>query len=695
MKRRQGVLLVVGLMWGLSGASGPTWAQGKDGGQTLSPQGNEREVRSRIYVSPTAKQQVYRKVSVLPFQASVELVGASLSDLFFTELLTTHKYQLMDRTQSEQILREKDPGHGIVSENAAAVKVGQLLGVQGVIIGTVPEYGVKISGTTELVAIGINARMIDVSDGSIVWSVAEIAVSDRSLTLSALAGQTVRKMVTQLFQEMIRTGDLQTANIPAPRVLASEGKLRGTIIEIQSASLNTVVSYKILRSRGEKGPFQEAGSIKNPGSRTVRYEDRDLPDGETYHYQVLAVSPLGLTSLPGPAVKITTAGPPGTVSGLTAQSGLIRQVVLNWQPLTDPLVRGYRVLRRSEKGAWEKIRNLEGREQSTFTDQELGDATSYAYQVVTAYKDGKESPPSPAVMATTKGPPSKVQKLEAVSKQARKIPLSWTPVNEPEVKGYAVFRAGKGSGPFEKIALVEGRETSKFVDGAKRGFFEIADPLKDETRYYYKVQAVNIVDVHGEDSPTDNAVTKPVPEPVTGLQANQLEVKQVSLKWKASQEEDIAKYEVYRGRDGQSVNTRVLEVPASATQAADKGLEDGSRYYYRVRAVDKDGLEGDFSNLASSVTKPVPVKPQGLKAALEGNRVRLTWQPNPEKDIAGYRVSQKSFFLFWEKVGEAPGTEFLFQGELKKGKTLTFRITAVDQTQLEGEPSEEVGLAPP
>ena len=106
-------------------------------------------------------------------------------------------------------------------------------------------------------------------------------------------------------------------------------------------------------------------------------------------------------------------------------------------------------------------------------------------------------------------------------------------------------------------------------------------------------------------------------------------------------------------------------------------------------------MEGNFSNLASSVTKPVPVKPQGLKAVLEGNRVRLTWQPNPEKDITGYRIFQKSFFLIWEKVGESPGTEFLFQGELKKGKTLTFRITAVDQTQLEGEPSEELGLVIP
>ena len=554
-------MLIVCLMWALFGTPGPIWAQGSEGGQTLSPQGNAREVRSRIYVSPTAGQRVYRKVSVMPFQASVDLVGASISDLFSTELLTTRKYQLVDRTQSEQILRERDPGHKIVSENAAAAKMGQLLGVQGVIIGTVPEYGVKISGTTELIAMGINVRMIDVSDGSIVWSISDIAVSDRSLTLSALANQTVRKMVTQLFQEMIRAGDLQTANIPVPRVLAFEGRLRGTIIEIQSDSLNTVTAYKILRSRGEKGPFQEAGSIENPGSRTVRYEDRDLLDGETYYYQVLAVSPLGLTSLPGPSVKVTTAGPPGTVSGLTAQSGLIRRVVLTWQPLTDSKVQGYRVFRQSEKGSWEKVRTLEGREQSTFTDQELGDLTTYAYQVVTTYKNGKESPPSPTVTATTKGPPSKVQKLEAVSKQPRKVPLSWTPVDEPEVKGYAVFRAPKGNGPFEKIAFVEGRETNRFVDGEKRGFFGIATPLNDETRYYYKVQAVNIVDVPSEDSPTDNAVTKPVPEPVVGLQANQLEVKQVSLKWKASEEEDIVKYEVYRGRDGESVNIRVLGGP--------------------------------------------------------------------------------------------------------------------------------------
>lgn len=695
MKKWLGRLFIYLTIGGLTGLPAAVLAQGAGGGASPPPKEKDQEVRSRIYVSPTARQRIYRRVSVLPFRAPMDLVGASISDLFSAELQTTQKYELLDRTQSEQILLEKDPGRQVVAESAAAVRAGQLLGVQGVIIGTVPEYGVSLSGTTELLALGINVRMIDVSDGSIVWSISDIAVSERSLTLSALAHQTVRKMVAQLFEEMIRAGDLQAANLPVPRILASEGKSRGVLIDIQFESPGMVSAYKILRSRAETGPFQEAGSIENQGARPARFEDRDLLDGQDYFYQVLAVSRSKLTSLPSPSIKITTLGPPGAVSGLAARSGLIRRVVLTWQPLTDPKIKGYRVLRQSEKGAWEKISALDGREQSTFTDQELRDAATYAYQVVSTYKDGGESPPSPTVTATTKGPPSRVQKLEAVSRQARKVPLSWTPVNEPEVKGYAVFRSSRGDGPFEKIAFVEGRETSRFVDGAKRGFFAIEAPLKDETRYYYKVQAVNVVDVHSVDSPMDNAVTKPVPEPVAGLQANQLEVKQASLKWKANEEEDLAKYEVYRGRDAEAVNTRVLEVSAPSTQAIDQGLQDGAKYFYRVRAVDKDGLEGNFSNTAASSTKPVPVKPQGLKAVLDGNRIRLTWQPNPEKDITGYRVSQKSFFLFWEKVGEAPGTEFLYQGELKKGKTLYFRITAVDRTQLEGEPSEEVGLVIP
>jgi len=107
-----------------------------------------------------------------------------------------------------------------------------------------------------------------------------------------------------------------------------------------------------------------------------------------------------------------------------------------------------------------------------------------------------------------------------------------------------------------------------------------------------------------------------------------------------------------------------------------------------------DGLEGQPSETVLSSTKPVPAQPTGIPAVIEGNQIRLRWRPNGERDIAKYLVEQKGFFM-WDRIGESEGIQYLFRGEMKKGKTLTFRIIAVDQTNLEGMPSEPISITVP
>ncbi len=671
-------------------ASAPEVAQEEQ----LTSGSDERETKGRIYVSPNAGKRLYQKVAVMPFRAPAELAGASMSDLFATELLFIQKYDLVERSQMEQVLGEQALGLRGVTESALAMRVGKILNVQGVVVGTVPEYGSKASGKSELAAIGLNVRMIDVNNGSIVWSVSDTAISDRPISISAFANRMVRNLVAQLLREMIRVGDTQGMNVPSPVVVNTQSKIRGVVIDIQPDSLRTIKSYKIVRSRTENGRYHEVGMLENMESGRIQFEDRDLLDAETYYYKVYAVKKSDLTSFPTGPLKITTAGPPSAVSGLAARAGLIRKIVLTWLPISDPNIRGYSILRKSGQSNWEKINTLEGQTLNTYTDENLGDEMTYAYRVVSVNLVGTESPPSAAVTATTKGPPSPVKKLEAVSRQARKVPLTWSPVNEPEVKGYAIFRSAKNSGPFEKGAFVEGRETTQFVDGGKKDFWSEGTSLNDGTRYFYKVQAVNVVDVHSLDSPMVYAVTKPVPKPVTGLQAAQGEVKQVTLRWNPNAEGDIVKYEIFRGDEPTSVDKRIRDVPGDIHEFSDQGLDDGTKYYYRLRAVDKDGLEGQHSGTVLSATKPVPLKPTGVRAVVEGNQIRLRWNPNGEKDIVKYIVGQKGFF-FWDRVGESAGIEYLFRGEMKKGKTLTFRISAIDQTNLEGAPSEEISITIP
>ena len=690
---RWGMFLAIVLFLSInffSCASAPEVAQEEQ----LTLSSDERAVKARIYVNPNAGKRLYQKVAVMPFRAPVELAGASMSDLFATELLYTHKYELVERSQMEQVLGEQALGLKGVTESAAAMRVGKLLNVQGVIVGTVPEYGSKASGKAELAAIGLNVRMIDVNDGSIVWSLSDTAISDRPISISAFANRMVRNLVGQLLQEMIRVGDTQGMNVSPPVVVNTQARIRGAVIEIQPGSPQAVKSYKIFRSRTAKGPFQELATLENTESRLLQFEDKDLLDAETYYYRVQAVAKSGLTSFPTDPLKITTVGPPATVSGVAATSGLIRKVVLNWRPNLDPNVQGYAIQRKSGRGGWERIKTLDGQDQGTYADENLEDAATYAYRVVTVNIVGTESAPSAAVTATTKGAPAPVRKLDAESKQVRKVPLTWTPVNEPEVKGYAVFRSAGNTGPFERIAFVDGRETAQFVDVGKRDFWSEGKSLADGTRYFYKVQAVNVVDVHSADSPVTGAVTKPVPTRVTGLRADQGEVKQASLRWSPNLEKDIARYEIFRGVDPASVDRKIRETPGNVHQFSDQGLEDGMKYYYRVRAVDQDGLEGQYSDTVMSATKPLPMKPTGLRGGFEGNQIRLRWKPNLEKDVVKYMVGLKGFFT-WDRIGESAGTDYFYRGEMKKGKTLTFRVIAVDRTGLESEPSDETSVLIP
>ncbi|MBI1865639.1 MAG: hypothetical protein HYR98_07950, partial [Nitrospirae bacterium] len=200
-------------------------SQKVDRGEMLMPDGY-KDVKATIFVSPVAGQRIYQKVAVLPFKAPTDLIGSSISDLFATALLKTNKYNLVERSQMEQVLGEQALGLKGVTESAVAIRVGKMLGVQGVIVGTVPEYGSKASGASELSAIGINARMIDVSDGGVVWSVSDSAISPSPIGLSAFAKRMVDNLVSQLFQEALKAGDTVAANLPVPQIASSRGGVR-------------------------------------------------------------------------------------------------------------------------------------------------------------------------------------------------------------------------------------------------------------------------------------------------------------------------------------------------------------------------------------------------------------------------------------------------------------------------------------
>lgn len=91
---------------------------------------------ANVYVAPHARS--VRKVAILPFKAATALIGESLSDLWVTEVLRSHRYEVVERSQWAHVLSETELAlAGLSAAKAAAA--GAMVGADGVIIGTIDE----------------------------------------------------------------------------------------------------------------------------------------------------------------------------------------------------------------------------------------------------------------------------------------------------------------------------------------------------------------------------------------------------------------------------------------------------------------------------------------------------------------------------------------------------------------------------
>ena len=135
-------------------------------------------------------------------------VGKGISDLLVDKLLKDGKYRLIERSALDKILAEQNFSNSDRADPNTAAKIGKVLGVDAIIIGSITQFGRDDQhtnvggggyglgrfglggvGTSKAKAVvGITARVINVSTGEILASVSGLGESTRSSTSLVGAG---------------------------------------------------------------------------------------------------------------------------------------------------------------------------------------------------------------------------------------------------------------------------------------------------------------------------------------------------------------------------------------------------------------------------------------------------------------------------------------------------------------------------
>ncbi|MCA9817713.1 MAG: CsgG/HfaB family protein [Cyanobacteriota/Melainabacteria group bacterium] len=124
-------------------------------------------VMTTLIYAPPAKADAKRRVAVLPFEygavqsyvGTVD-VGKGITTLLLTKLVNDGTFSVVERQILDQILKEQNFSVSDRADNSTAIKIGKLLSVDAIVVGTVTHFGFENSSMNVGAGIGAATRYI-------------------------------------------------------------------------------------------------------------------------------------------------------------------------------------------------------------------------------------------------------------------------------------------------------------------------------------------------------------------------------------------------------------------------------------------------------------------------------------------------------------------------------------------------------
>lgn len=128
-------------------------------------------------------QSNVRKIAVIEFadlEGNVTQLGRFIAEELITRFFTTGKFEVVERNLLQKVLEEQKLGTSGYIDQETAISIGQILGVDAIITGSLTDLGENVK---------INSRLISTETGS-VFAVASVNVF-KDPTIKLLMGESV------------------------------------------------------------------------------------------------------------------------------------------------------------------------------------------------------------------------------------------------------------------------------------------------------------------------------------------------------------------------------------------------------------------------------------------------------------------------------------------------------------------------
>ncbi len=310
------------------------------------------------------------------------------------------------------------------------------------------------------------------------------------------------------------------------------------------------------------------------------------------------------------------------------------EVALEWRPVIQNYVAGYRIFRSENGKHYKLIKVIPDRYSAHFTDTDLHPGATYVYKVSLFTKDGRVSLTNTTKPVSTKGTIQPPVLVEVISDLPNRIKLLWRAHPNPIVKAYIVEKREVGKKHWKKVAILRNRLTVEYIDS----------DVVPGREYEYRLRAETFDGVVSPPSEAQSGHAKALPKPIDRINATDNMPKQIQVTWNDPNEGErkIDHYNIYSSSFKDGLYTKLASTKDKVY--VDHIDKDGAVRFYQVTAVDTDGLESPKGVIvARGKTMGNGSGPVINSAVVRHGAVILTWMP-PKEKVTSYTIVKK----YWD-----------------------------------------------
>ncbi|MPB72517.1 fibronectin [Campylobacter fetus subsp. testudinum] len=387
---------------------------------------------------------------------------------------------------------------------------------------------------------------------------------------------------------------------------------------------------------------------------------------------------LFMALMSGCSYKVSQVNPNlPTINSLKTISDMT-QIAFEWNPVNDESIAGYYLYRSNpnDDGKMSVVANIKDRFATHYVDTNLAPSTEYRYELRSYDNNGDISNNGEVITASTSKLIESVSFAQAIYGLPNRIKILWRPHPDPRVASYIIERNNISSDKWYRIAEVKGRLNVEYID----------DGLDPNHHYRYRILVKTVDGITSGPSAIISAQTKALPNLVLNLQATTNLPKKITLTWEPNTNEDFSHYNIYRSSN--EIFPLLKLAQTTAVQYDDLINENGAQMYYKVTAVDKDGLESPKQNnsvVGNTLTSPK--SPIITGASFNGISIELSWNPGSDNRSVKYKIL-KSSAAGEEAIDDVAGNSYN-DDQIQLGLEYTYKIVGIDEYGINSNESKQ------